>query len=403
MAKRILIFTNHFYPEQFKINEIVDWLSVEKSHIRVITGFPNYPNGNIYEEFVNKSLKNIFSENVTINRLFLIPRGNGSNLILLINYISYFISCFVFTIYIAIFKKKYDVIFVHHTSPILIAIHPIIYSFFHKSKNILWDLDIWPESLKAVNIIKSKFIVKKIEWFMKLIYSRYNLILVGSKSLKKIVSKRFKGKVSYFPNWADKVVEINKVDENLSFEISKDKFNIMYTGNIGRAQNFEALIKTMQLVKENIHWIFVGDGRFKKEFKSLLEENKIIHKTTFIGNIDVDKIPSIATYANSLFLSLNNDEIFSKTVPAKLQTYLALGKPIIAVLQGEGATIIKDSKCGMVEENYNYEELARNINSFTKKQNDEYVKLGKNGKTYYENNFKSELRKHDIFKIIYEK
>ena len=402
MAKRILIFTNHFYPEQFKINEIVDWLSVKKSHIRVITGFPNYPKGKIDEEFANNSLKNIFRNNVIINRLFLIPRGNGSNFTLLINYLSYFISCFVFTIYIAIFKKKYDVIFVHHTSPILIAIHPIIYSFFHKSKNILWDLDIWPESLKAVNVIKSKFIIKKIEWFMRLIYSRYSLILVGSKSLKKIVSDRFKGEVNYFPNWADKVVEINKVDENLSFEISKDKFNIMYTGNIGRAQNFEALIKTMQLVKENIHWIFVGDGRFKKEFKSLLEENKIIHKTTFIGNIDIDKIPSIATYANSLFLSLNNDEIFSKTVPAKLQAYLALGKPIIGVLQGEGATIIKDSKCGMVEEKYNYVELAKNINIFTKKKNDEYIKLGKNGKTYYENNFKSELRKQDILKIIYD-
>ena len=402
MAKRILIFTNHFYPEQFKINEIVDWLSVEKSHIRVITGFPNYPNGKIYKEFLNKSLKNIFSKNVTINRLFLIPRGNGSNLILLINYISYFISCFVFTIYIAIFKKKYDVIFVHHTSPILIAIHPIIYSFFHKSKNILWDLDIWPESLKAVNIIKSKFIIKQIEWFMKLIYSRYSLILVGSKSLKKIVSKRFKGKVSYFPNWADKVVEINKVDENLSFEISKDKFNIMYTGNIGRAQNFQDLIVTMQLVKENIHWIFVGDGRFKKEFKSLLEENKIIHKTTFIGNIDIDKIPSIATYANSLFLSLKDNEIFSKTVPAKLQTYMSLGKPIIALLKGEGATIIKDARCGIVEENNNYVELAKNINIFTKKLEIEYFELGKNGKIYYDNHFNSELRKQEILKIVYE-
>ena len=402
MAKRILIFTNHFYPEQFKINEIVDWLSVEKSHIRVITGFPNYPNGKIYQEFINKSLKNIFSKNITINRLFLIPRGNGSNLILLINYISYFISCFVFTIYIAIFKKKYDVIFVHHTSPILIAIHPIIYSFFHKPKNILWDLDIWPESLKAVNIIKSKFIIKQIEWFMKLIYSRYSLILVGSKSLKKIVSKRFKGKVSYFPNWADKVVEINKVDENLKFDISKEKFNIMYTGNIGRAQNFEDLIKTIELVENNVHWLFVGDGRFKKEFKSLLEENKIIHKTTFIDNIDVDKIPSVATHANSLFLSLKDNEIFSKTVPAKLQTYMALGKPIIAVLRGEGATIIKDSSCGLVEENYNYLKLAENINSFTNKKENEHFELGKNGKTYYENHFNSELRKQEILKIIYE-
>ena len=402
MAKRILIFTNHFYPEQFKINEIVDWLSFEKGHVRVITGLPNYPKGIVFKEYANRSLKNIFSNNIIINRLFLIPLGSGSNLTLVLNYFSYFISCLVFTIYIAIFKKKYDVIFVHHTSPIIIAIHPIIYSFFHKSKKILWDLDIWPESLKAVNVVKSKYIIKKIEWFVKLIYSRYSLILVGSKSLKKTVSTRFKGKIIYFPNWADKLVEINKVDENLKFKIPKNKFNIMYTGNIGRAQNFEDLIKTMKLVNENVHWVFVGDGRFKKEFKSLLKQKNIFHKTTFIGNIDIDKIPSIVTYANSLFLSLKDDEIFSKTVPAKLQTYMALGKPIIAVLKGEGASIIKDSRCGIVEENFNYVQLAENINSFSKKQEADYLELGKNGKIYYENNFKAELRKQDILKIIYE-
>ena len=397
MAKRILIYTNHFYPEQFKINEIVKWLSKEDCHIRVITGLPNYPLGKIF-----KGYSDIFEDNVIINRLLLIARGNGSNLLLIINYLSYFISCFFFTIYIALFKKKYDVIFVHHTSPILIAIHPIIYSIFHKSKKILWDLDIWPESLKAVNAIKSKFIIRIIEWFVILIYSKYNLILVGSKSLKETVSRRFNGEIRYFPNWADKVIELNKVDKNLKFKISKNKFNIMYTGNIGRAQNFEDLIKIIELVENNVHWVFVGDGRFKQEFKNLLKQKKLTHKTTFIGNIDIDKIPSIATYANSLFLSLKDNEIFSKTVPAKLQTYMSLGKPIIALLKGEGATIIKDARCGIVEENNNYVELAKNINIFTKKLEIEYFELGKNGKIYYDNHFNSELRKQEILKIVYE-
>ena len=99
---------------------------------------------------------------------------------------------------------------------------------------------------------------------------------------------------------------------------------------------------------------------------------------------------------------MKEDEIFSKTVPAKLQTYMALGKPIIGVLKGDGATIIKDSRCGIVEENYNYVGLAAKINSFTTKQESEYYELGRNGKIFYENNFKSKLRKQDILKIIYE-
>ena len=397
MAKRILIYTNHFYPEQFKINEIVKWLSKEDCHIRVITGLPNYPLGKIF-----KGYSDIFEDNVIINRLLLIARGNGSNLMLIINYLSYFISCFFFTIYIALFKKKYDVIFVHHTSPIFIAFHPLLYSLFYKPKKILWDLDIWPESLIAVNAVKSRFFISVIKSFVKLIYLGYGIILVGSKPLLNDVRDRFNGKTFYFPNWADNVIENSIIYKNLKFDISKEKFNIMYTGNIGRAQNFEDLIKTIELVEDNVHWVFVGDGRFKKEFKSLLKQKKIIHKTTFIDNIDVDKIPSVATHANSLFLSLKDNEIFSKTVPAKLQTYMALGKPIIAVLKGEGATIIKDAKCGIVEENYNYVELAENINNFIKKQETEYFELGKNGKIYYENNFNSESRKQEILKIIYE-
>ena len=158
MAKRILIYTNHFYPEQFKINEIVEWLSIRESHIRIITGLPNYPSGKIIKEY-----SNIFKDNVIINRLFLVPRGSGSNLMLIINYLSYFISCFFFTIYIALFKKKYDVVFVHHTSPIFIAFHPVVYSFFKKTKKILWDLDIWPESLQAVGVVKSSFIISSLE------------------------------------------------------------------------------------------------------------------------------------------------------------------------------------------------------------------------------------------------
>ena len=153
MAKRILIYTNHYFPEQFKINEIVDWLSEKNYHIRVITGLPNYPSGKIYKGYFPFNRKaNPDNKDIIVNRLLLIPRGKGSTLMLSLNYLSYFISCLVFTIYIIIFKKKYDLIFVHHTSPIFIAIHPTIYSLFYRTKKFLWDLDIWPDTLKAMNI-----------------------------------------------------------------------------------------------------------------------------------------------------------------------------------------------------------------------------------------------------------
>ena len=397
MAKRILIYTNHFYPEQFKINEIVEWLSNEDSHIRIITGLPNYPSGNIMSGYID-----IFKDNITINRLFLIPRGSGSNLMLIINYISYFISCFFFTIYISLFKKKYDVVFVHHTSPILIAFHPIIYSLFNKSKKILWDLDIWPETLQAVGLVKSNYIISSLEITVKWIYSKYDTILISSKSLCNIVKERFNGKIIYFPNWADKVIEDNKIDKNYSFAINTRKFNIVYTGNIGKSQNFKSLLKTIENVQENVHWTFVGDGRYKSEFKNLIKSKNLNSKVSFIEQVNNDLIPSIVSKADSLFLSLKRDPIFSKTVPAKLQTYMALGKPIIGLLNGEAAKLIIDSDSGIVEENYNYEELAKKINNFACTDNLEKIKKGENAKNYYLKNFSSIIRKNEILKIIYE-
>ena len=397
MAKRILIYTNHFYPEQFKINEIVEWLSIRESHIRIITGLPNYPSGKIIKEY-----SNIFKENVIINRLFLIPRGSGSNLMLIINYLSYFISCFFFTIYIALFKKKYDVVFVHHTSPIFIAFHPVVYSFFKKTKKILWDLDIWPESLQAVGVVKSSFIISSIEIMVKWVYSKYDSILVSSKSLFSVVKQRFDGRIIYFPNWADKVIEDNIIDDTSSFSINTKKFNIVYTGNIGKSQNFKSLLKTIEHVDDNIHWTFVGDGRFKSQLINQIDQKNLNSKVSFIDQVSIDLIPSIVSKADSLFLSLKSDVIFSKTVPAKLQTYMALGKPIIGVLDGEGAKLIIDSDCGIVEENYNYEELAKKINSFASINSSELINKGENAKKYYFKHFSSLIRKKEILNLIYE-
>ena len=397
MAKRILIYTNHFYPEQFKINEIVDWLSSKGSHIRVITGLPNYPSGKIIKRYPDT-----FSKKILINRLFLIPRGSGSNLMLISNYISYFISCFFFTIYIALFKKKYDVVFVHHTSPIFIAFHPVIYSLFKKTKKILWDLDIWPESLKAVGVVESSYIISTLEIIVKWVYSKYDSILVSSKSLCSVVKQRFDGRIIYFPNWADKVIEDNKIDYKSSFSIDTKKFNIVYTGNIGKSQNFKSLLKTIEHVDDNIHWTFVGGGRFKSQLIKLIDLKSLSAKVSFIDQVSIDLIPSIVSKADSLFLSLKSDVIFSKTVPAKLQTYMALGKPIIGVLKGEGAKLIVDSNCGIVEENYNYEELAKKINIFASKNSPELIKKGENAKKYYFKHFSALIRKKEILNLIYE-
>ena len=170
MEKRILVYTNHYYPENFKINDLIKWIDEDNSHIRVVTQIPNYPSGNYYSGYGLFLKSNQKLNKKIINRLPVIPRRSGANLFLILNYTSYFISSFFFTIYLLIFVKKYDYIIVHHTSPPLISIHPILYGLFHKTIRIYWELDLWPETLKSLGIIKSNFILNIIRKIMIKIY-----------------------------------------------------------------------------------------------------------------------------------------------------------------------------------------------------------------------------------------
>ena len=402
MAKRILVYTNHYYPEQFKINDLVNWISKDDFEVRVITGLPNYPEGKIYKGYgpLSNFLSRSKNKKLKVNRLLLIPRMNGTYAILILNYISFFISCFIFTIYLAIFKKKYDIIFVHHTSPFLISFHPIIYGLFHKTKKIIWELDLWPDTLKGIGLVKSDTLFKLIEKIIMITYSFYDLILVGSKSFEKIIRKRFNKKIIYFPNWADNDIE-NPKKSPVDLSLPKNLFRIMYTGNIGTVQNFDKLAKTINNLKhENIHWIFIGGGRYVSDLKKIVKQNALIDNVTFISNVNIQQIPGYSNYADCMYLSLKDSDIFKKTVPAKLQTYMALGKPILAVLSGEGASVIKQANCGYVNENNNFSEFSQIVLKMSKLSEEDLNKMGNNSLNYYNRNFKSSLRKKEFFRLL---
>ncbi len=401
MAKRILIYTNHYFPEQFKINEIVDWLSSSKFHIRVITCIPNYSGGKFYKGYGLKSFESHDNKNVVINRLPLIPRGNGNYFRRIFNYTSFFTSTFLFTIYLMLFKKKYDFIFVHHTSPILIAISPIIYKIFFKNKMFLWDLDLWPDTLKNLEIIKSGVLINLLESFVKYIYSFYDKILIGSHGFKEIVKERFNKEIIYFPNWAEIQIEKNLITKQINLNIPKGYFTILYTGNIGLAQGFKNVLKLINGLKnQKIHWIFIGEGTSKQAFIKEINKLGLSSLCSFVNQVPVSEIPNYCSIADAMFLSIKNTPLFSKTVPAKLQSYLAIGKPIIGLLAGEGADIIKKSKSGITCENNDISMFVNKIAKFIRLNNSELNEMGKNGHDFYKLNFSSNIRKTQLFNLF---
>jgi glycosyltransferase involved in cell wall biosynthesis len=402
MAKRILIYTNHYFPEQFKINDVVDWLKGDDFKIRVVTGIPNYPSGTIYRGYGVFSKNSVeIKDNLIINRLPLIPRGTGSKLFIVINYLSYFISTLAFTFYLIFFKKKYDVVLVHHTSPFFISIAPIIYKIFRSSKNILWDLDIWPQTLEGMNIIKNKTLINSLEYIVKKIYKFYDEVLITSRSLQTIINSRVdENQIHFFPNWADQEIESQKVLNDIETEIEDDFLNIMYMGNVGEAQDFDSVVKSLKILKNiKIRLYIIGDGRYKSKFKELVNIGNLSSKIIFVEHQTLSNVYSYAIQSDFLFLSLKNEEIFEYTLPAKLQMYMSIGKPILAMISGEANNLINNSNIGIAVESGDYIKLADEINNICNNKYD-LKKMAYNSKQTYNLNFKSSLRREQIIKLI---
>lgn len=400
MEKRILVYTNHYHPENFKINDVVNWIDELDMHVRVITQTPNYPTGNFFKGY--GFFKNNYQKynNRVINRLPVIPRMSGNKINLFLNYLSYFLSCFIFTIYIIIAKKKYDYIIVHHTSPPSIAFHPIVYGLFYKTKKIYWELDVWPETLNSLGILKSKIFNRIVTKIMSFIYSHYDSILTSSFNLKKIIESRYKGEVQYFPNWADQVIERNKTKLQINLSIPDNHRVIMYTGNIGFAQNFDFILELChKTVNEKIYWIFIGDGRFKKNIKSILKINPKL-KIKLIDQVKINAVRSYIELSDFTLLSLSSKGILMDTVPAKLQTYMCSSKPIIGIISGEAKEIILKANCGILLDSNEIDISLNKIIEIVKFDKIKIKSLGKNGKKYYDKKFNSRLRKDQILKLI---
>ena len=401
MEKRILIFTNHYDPEYFKINDIVQWISEEKSTISVITGNPNYPTGNLFKGFSIFGSKEKVKQGLTIYRLPLITRGKGKKSRIALNYFSYFISTMIFTLWCIFFHKKYNTIFVHHTSPPLLFIPALFYKKIKKSKAILWDLDMWPHTLEAMEIIKNKWSINLLEIIFRQFYKAFDKVLIGSKSFKEIASKRIpEHKIEYFPNWADDLFE--RLNLKINPPKPEDKIIITYAGNIGEAQGLEVLVKAIkESINDKIVFNFIGSGRYKLKLKKLVSENNLQSTIIFFDKVNTENLIPFFKNTHYLYLSLKDNPIFSETVPAKLQTYLTLGKPIISSISGETKDLLTQNNCGFHLDSGDELGLTKTFNHLGNVTNSQYAEFSKNSKRLYQLNFLSEKRKKQIFKNIF--
>ncbi|EKD71148.1 MAG: hypothetical protein ACD_46C00263G0007 [uncultured bacterium] len=388
----VLIVSQYFWPETFRINDLAEGL-VERGHkVTVLTGKPNYPTGRLFPGYRLLGKTRELYKEIEIIRSPIIPRGK-SKIQLALNYLSFSIFASIMG---TIKCKRPDVIFVFEPSPITVGLPAIFLKKLKKSPILFWVQDLWPESVVAVNAVHSKKILFWLEKLVHFIYARCDYILTTSRSFFSSI-KKFdvpQEKLHYFPQTAESFYK--PLDPILCVEEDKllpKGFRIVFSGNIGTAQDIETILGAAKLLRDyqDIKWIFLGDGSKRRWLQNEIIQNKLTDTVYWLGHYPVERMPRFFACADALLVTLKKDPVFSLTIPGKIQSYLACAKPVVAALDGEGKEVIEESKAGFVTHSGDSESLAKITISMYDLDDAERKKMGLNGKNYFNEHFQRDL------------
>ncbi len=376
---KILVVCQYFYPEAFRINDICKEL-VQRGHdVTVLTGTPNYPRGKIFDGYEKGKKAHENLDGIDVYRAKIIPRGSGSNIKLVMNYYSFVHSGKRLARKLAR-EKEFDQVFVYQLSPALMAFPGLLVSKKQKIPMNMYILDLWPDSVAEAGHVKSKFVLSYLNKKLEKIYKGCSKILVSSRSFKELLVKRGcnSEKIVFWPQYPeDYYVPVEKNRED-------GIFNVMFTGNVGKAQGFEVVAEAAEMLKEHkdIRWTIVGEGRGRKEFEDKVREKGLENAVIFKNRIPSEEVADILADADAALLILKDMPLANITLPAKLQSYLACGKPVIASINGEGANAVAESGAGLVSRAGDAGGLAENVLKMYEMTPEERKILGKNAENY---------------------
>lgn len=396
---RVLIMSQYFWPESFRVNEIASSLKAQEHDVEVLTGNPNYPEGKFFPGYGAWLIKKEFWKNIPIYRLPILARGNKSSIRLVLNYFSFIFSGLLLTPF-WLRKKKYDVIFVYGVSPIFQVIPASFLGWLKGVPVVLWVQDIWPQSAEATGHVKSTWVLKILEKLVQFSYAHTDLILVQSQAFIGPVSKLAPNiPVLYYPNSVDKSFYEPRKLISPDIDSLKSGFTILFAGNVGEAQSMETIISAAQelLPYPQIKIVIIGSGS-KIDWLSNEIKRKSLGNIFLEGRYPLETMPILMRQASVLLVSLTDQPIFSLTVPNKVQAYLAVGRPVIASLNGEGARIINEAKAGFSVLAEDAKGLAEAILKMYRMTDEERSQFGKNGRAYFKKNFDEDVLITDLIK-----
>lgn len=379
---KILVVSQYFYPENFRINALCREL-VRRGHaVTVMTAYPQYPGGAIYEGYGFDIPYEKEWEGVEIQRVKTYPRGHNA-LGLLRNCVSYVTSG---NRWVRKCREKYDAVFVFEVSPVTVGLPAVAYKKKFGTPVFFNLQDLWPENVHEVLGIRIPPVTWVINRIVDKIYKGSDKILCTSNGFVKNLQNRGvePEKLVFWPQFCQ---EPDLQDVVKPETYSKDTFNIVFTGNIGDAQGLDLMIEAARELKgQDIRWYLVGDGRAKPRLEKLVQEYGVEEDVVFVGRVSEAEANRYVHFADCAYLSFTNNKLFNMTLPAKLQTYLACGAPILAAAGGESAELVNTAECGIAVPP-ELEGLVKAVKEMAALSPEARKTLSENGQAYYRSHF----------------
>ena len=400
---RILVISQYFWPESFIINDIVSKLDGQGHDVVVATGKPNYPDGRVFDGYQAwGTLREHYLERIEVVRVPLWPRGPGGAKNLILNYVSFVLAglvCFPWLLR----RRSFDAILVFSPSPITQAIPAILLKWLKSAHLAVWVQDLWPESLAATGFVRNGHLLKAVGWMVKAIYRCCDKLLVQSRAfIEPVACHVNRNKIVYYPNSmsTETPVAPQQIPQELA-QVLEQHFCVVFAGNLGTAPALDTILGAARDLKDDhdVRLVLVGSG---SRFTWLADEKNVLHLDNLLlpGRFPMEMMQQIFERASVLLVTLADQEIFSQTIPSKIQAYLAAGRPIIASLRGEGARVVEEAGAGIACPPEQVASLVESIRQMRRLSPEQRTALGRSGRAYFERHFDMDRQVVRLLEIL---
>lgn len=402
---RVLIVTQYFWPEPFRINDVAHGLRDLGHEVTVLTGMPNYPEGRFFEGYGFFGPARDSYDGIPVLRVPILPRGGSGGLRLALNYLSFvMMGSLLGPLKL---RQKFDAILVYEPSPVTVMLPALVMRWLRRIPVLFWVQDLWPESLSATGMIRSRWVLSVVERMVRFIYRHSDRILIQSQAFREPIEQLDGAakKIVFLPNSAEAFYRPIELEADASERrLMPEGFRVVFAGNIGAAQGFETIIDAATLLRDQpgIQWIVLGDGRMREWAATEVEARGLQDSVHFLGRFAPETMPRFFALADVLLVTLRRDPIFALTVPGKLQSYLACGKPIVAALDGEGARVLAEAEAGLACPAGDPRALADAVVALYNMPDFERKRIGDRGRAYFEAQFERGMLLSRLNRCIHE-